>query len=121
MTYDITATLAFLPQTALVILTIALVFLEVRTYLEYRTEENTLRPGTAHTGFLPPRGKGYEHFIDCDTIVYLLEKGRKSYRVYLVKGRNPAAKVRKDKYGRYFKIHAADAAAAERIAENAFL
>ena len=120
MNYDISATLAFLPQTALVILTVALIFLEVRTYLEYRTEGNTPGPDPVHSGFLPPPGDGYEHYIDSYTVVYLLKRGRNRYRVYLVKGQDPNAKVRRDKYGRYFKIHAPDPAAAERIAENAF-
>lgn len=120
MNYDISTTLEYFPQAALVILAILLVFLEVRTFLEYRTEGNTPGPGPGHNRFLPPSGDGYEHYIDSGTIVYLLKRGRNRYRVYLVKGRDPNAKLRRDKYGRYFKIHASDPAAAERIAENAF-
>ena len=120
MNYDISTTLEYFPKAALVILAILLVFLEVRTFLEYRTEGNTSRPDPGHNGFLPPPGDGYEHYIDSNTIIYLQERGRKDYRVYLVKGRDPNAKLRRDKYGRYFKIHASDPAVAERIAENAF-
>lgn len=120
MTYDINETLRILPQISWALLAFFLILSEIRVFREYRTVENTERPETGRDGFLPPPGNGYEHYINASTVVYILRKGFNQFRVYLVRGDTPNARLRQDKYGRYFKVRCPDEGRAERIAENLF-
>lgn len=120
MQYDIYSALEVLPKIAWALLAAVLVLQEIRCFREYLTERAVERPDSGSNGFTPPPGDGYQHYINASTVVYILPKGRNHYRIYLVQGDAPRAKLRTDRYGRYFKVSCPDEGRAEKIAENAF-
>lgn len=118
--YDIYSALEILPHLSWGLLIAVLVLKEVQCFREFLTERSTERPEPGSDGFTPPPGDGYRHYINSSTIVYIQTKGRGHYRIYLVRGDAPRAKLRSDRYGRYFKVSCPDEGRAEKIAENAF-
>ena len=118
MYYSISRTLEIMPYISYAILTIFLILLEIRNWREHLTDSPCAEPG--RDGFIPPPGNGYEHYISSNAIVYLLRKSAKKYRVYLVRGETTKARIKCDRYGRYFKVTSDNPAAAERIAEKVF-
>ena len=118
--YDIYSALDILPKVAWVLLFAVLILQEVRNFREFLTERSTELPEPGSNGFTPPPGEGYQHYINASTVVYIQPNGRHRYRIYLIRGDAPRAKLRADRYGRYFKVSAADEGQAEMITENAF-
>ena len=118
--YDIYSALEILPRVAWGLLIAVLVLKEVQCFREFLTARSTERPEPGSDGFTPPPGEGYQHYINASTIVYIHPNGRSRYRIYLVRGDAPRAKLRSDRYGRYFKVSCPDEGRAEKIAENAF-
>ena len=55
-----------------------------------------------------------------NSIVYILRKARKCFRIYIVQGDNPGVKIKKDRYGKYFNARCQDTGSAERIVDKAF-
>lgn len=118
--YDIYTALEVLPQLSWGLLIAVLVLKEIQCFREFLTERSTERPEPGSDGFTPPPGEGYRYYINASTVVYIHPNGRSRYRIYLVRGDAPRAKLRSDRYGRYFKAACPDEGRAEKIAENAF-
>lgn len=118
MYYSISQTVDIMPYVSCIVLLILLLVLEIINRKENLVDKPFTEPGRG--GFLPPPGEGYEYYISADTIVYILHKSKRQYRIYLVKGNAPNAAIKHDRYGRYFKVLCDDFAAAERIIEKAF-
>ena len=115
---NIERTLAFFPYACLVLLVLALVFLEIKNRKEMLVDRPCAEPGRG--GFVPPSGDGYEYYVSRSTIVYILRKAKNRFRVYLIQGGTPNARMKHDKYGQYFTIHCENTSAAEKIIDNAF-
>lgn len=119
MYYDIEKTLEFLPYVSWGILAVTLLILEIKNFKEMLVDRPSSEPGRG--GFIPPPGgDGYEYYVSNATIVYILRKARKAFRVYIIKGSSPTARVKRDKHGEYFTVRCEDAGTAEKIIDNAF-
>ena len=118
MYYSIERTLEFFPAASLVILAVMLLFFEIKNIKEMLMDRP--RPEPARGGFIPPSGDGYEYYVSNSNIVYILQKARNRFRVYLIQGNTPRAHIKCDKYGRYFTVSCEDTGTAEKIVDNAF-
>lgn len=118
MFYQISRTLEALPYLSWVILAVALVLLEIKSYRERQTVQPEPEPGRG--GFVPPPGNGYEYFVTSGRICYILRKSKRVCRVYVVQGQNPGVNLKHDRYGQYFTVQAQDLATAEKIVDAAF-
>lgn len=118
MFYHISRTLEFLPYMAYAILGLVWVFMEVKCFRELQRE----KPGETawREGFIPPPGEGYEYYVNANSICYIQQKAKNRFKIYIVQGDRPAAKLKQDKYGTYFNASCQDAAAAEKIVDVAF-
>lgn len=116
----IARSMAFLPYVSVAALVIALILLEVKAWKETAAEEPEPEPG--RNGFVvPPGGEGYEYYVNANNIVFILQKAKKRFRVYLmVADATPHVTLKHDKYGRYFNCRAADSGEVERIVDAAF-
>lgn len=65
-------------------------------------------------------GEGYEYYVNANSICYILQKAKNRFKIYIIQGDRPAAKLKQDKYGTYFNASCQDAAAAEKIVDVAF-
>ena len=118
MYYDIELTLEFFPYTCIAILAAILVFFEIKNFKEMLIDRPDSDPGRG--GFIPPSGDGYEYYVSCSTIVYILQKAKKRFRVYLIQGGTPNAHIKHDKHGKYFTVRCEDTGTAEKIVDKAF-
>lgn len=118
MFYNIERTLEFFPYASWAVLVITLLFFEVKNIREMLIDRPHSEPGRG--GFIPPSGEGYEYYVSNSTIVYILQKAKNRFRVYLIQGSSPNAPMKHDKHGQYFTIRCEDTGTAEKIIDNAF-
>ena len=118
MFYNIERTLEFLPYISWGILVMVLVFLEIKNLKEMLIDGPVAEPGRG--GFIPPSGDGYEYYVSSSAIVYILQKAKNRFRVYLIQGDSPNTHMKHDKHGSYFTIRCEDTSAAEKIIDNTF-
>lgn len=118
MFYNIERTLDFLPCISWGILALTLVFLEVKNLKEMLIDRPQANPGRG--GFIPPSGEGYEYYVSRSTIVYILQRAKNRFRIYLIQGESPNARMKRDKHGTYFTVRCEDTSTAEKIVDNAF-
>ena len=102
MFYNIERTLEFLPYVAWWILALTLVIFEVKNFKDMVIDRPKADPGRG--GFIPPSGEGYEYDVSRSTIVYILQKAKNCFRVYLIQGDSPTVRVKHDKHGLYFTV-----------------
>lgn len=115
--YDISKTLEILPYLSWGLLAVVLAVLEFKNFREQLSDGPTAEPGRG--GFIPPPGDGYEYYVSASTIVYILKKYG-AYRVYVVQGDNPNAKLKHDRYGTFFCARGADTGTIEKIVDAAY-
>lgn len=118
MYYNIERTLEYFPYVCLVLLGVSLLFFEIKNIKEMLVDRP--HPDLRRNGFLPPPGDGYEYYISNSTIVYILQKAKNRFRVYLIQGDSPKAHTKHDKYGKYFTVKCENTSIAEKIIDNAF-
>lgn len=118
MFYNIERTLEFLPYISWGILALALVLLEVKNVKEMLIDRPMADPGRG--GFIPPSGDGYEYYVSRSTVVYIIQKAKNRFRIYLIQGDGPNAHMKRDKHGAYFTVRCEDTSTAEKIVDNAF-
>lgn len=118
MFYSIERTLEFLPNTASIILILVLLFLETKNLKEQLTDRSVADPGRG--GFVPPSGEGYEYYISNSTIVYIFQRAKNRFRVYLIQGNSPDVRIKHDKHGNYFTVRCEDTSTVEKIIDQAF-
>lgn len=118
MYYNIEHTLEFFPYACFVILGAMLLFFEIKNFKETLVDKPRSDPG--RSGFIPPSGDGYEYYVSNSTIVYILQKAKNRFRVYLIQGNAPNAHLKKDRHGQYFTVHCENTGTAEKIIDNAF-
>ena len=118
MYYNIERTLEFFPYVCITILVAMLVIFEIKNLKEMLIDRPRSDPGRG--GFIPPSGDGYEYYVSSATIVYILQKAKNRFRVYLIQGNTPNAHMRHDKHGKYFTVRCEDTGTAEKIIDNAF-
>lgn len=116
MYYSIERLLSILPPLSWAIVLLTFLILEVKNYTESLREE----PEQERSGFTPPPGTGYEYYVQSGTIVYLLQKARNRFRVYVIQGETPNVPCRRDRFGRFFTISCGDNATAERMIDRAY-
>lgn len=117
--YHISETIKILPTVCWVLLGSLTLFMEVRIFAEQLTLQPQPVPG--RDGFIQPPGQGYEYFVSAQNIVYLRQKSKRVYHVYVVKGEPPASvSIKKDKFGRYFSLRANTTSEAESIIDQAY-
>lgn len=92
--------------------------MEIKNYCEYITESSEVEP--RRNGFIPPPGEGYEYYVNSNDICYILKKTKNRFKIYVVRGNIPVAKLKRDKYGTYFNVRCRDAGAAEKIVDIAY-
>lgn len=115
MFYNISRTLEILPYIAYSLLGIIWIILEIKNFREHVTESPVVEPG--RNGFIPPPGEGYEYYVSSNNICYILQKAKNRFKIYVVCGDSPAAKLKRDKYGTYFNARCRNAGAAEKIVD----
>lgn len=71
-------------------------------------------------GFIPPSGDGYEYFVDSTRIVYVFQRAKNKFRIYLIQGDAPNVSMKHDKHGQYFTVRSESTATAEKIIDNTF-
>lgn len=118
MFYNISRTLEILPYLSWAILFVGLCFLEVKNYREQLSEAPVPEPGRG--GFVPPPGEGYEYYVSAESIVYILKKAKRLYRIYVVQGKTPNAMIKHDRFGSYFIVRCDSSAVAENIIDRSF-
>lgn len=118
MYYSIERTLEFFPYACFVILGVMLLLFEIKNLKEMLIDRPRADPGRG--GFIPPSGDGYEYYVSKSTIVYILQKAKNRFRVYLIQGGTPNAQMKHDKHGHYFTVRCEDTSTAEKIIDNAF-
>lgn len=118
MFYNIEQTLKFLPCLSWGILALTLVLLEVKNAREMLIDRPVADPGRG--GFIPPSGDGYEYYVSRSTIVYIIQKAKNRFRIYLIQGDGPNTRMKRDKHGVYFTVRCEDTSTAEKIVDNAF-
>ena len=120
MYYSISRTLELMPWLAGIVLGLTWAFLEIRNFLEQVADGPDIEPG--RNGFVRPPGEdGYEFFVTDYTIVYVLRKSARQYRIYLVQGDVPwGVKIKHDRYGSYFKVRSKDSDLVEKIVADTF-
>ena len=118
MYYDIERTLEIFPYVSWGILAVTLLILEIKNFQEMLIDS----PGSdsGRGGFIPPSGDGYMYYVSSSTIVYILQKAKNRFRVYLIQGNTPNAHIKHDKHGKYFIVRCEDTGTAEKIVDNAF-
>ena len=98
-----------------------LILLYVFTELRYHHDLVAVAPNALPGGFIPPRGTGYEYYVNLDTTVYLQRVNRREYRAYVSRGNPPAqAALRKDAHGTYFILSAKSPSEAESIVDQLY-
>lgn len=118
MYYSIERTLEFFPYVCFVILGVTLLLFEIKNAKEMLVDKPRSDPGRG--GFIPPSGEGYEYYVSNSTIVYIIQKAKNRFRIYLIQGNVPKVHMKHDKHGQYFTIHCEDSGTAEKIIDNAF-
>lgn len=118
MFYHISRTLEILPYMAYTLLGIVWIITEIKNYRD--THREPLGDTPWREGFIPPLGEGYEYYVNANSLCYILHKAKNRFRIYIIQGDRPAAKLKHDKYGTYFTASCQDAAAAEKIVDIAF-
>jgi hypothetical protein len=118
MFYNISKTLEILPYLSYIILVTTWIILEIKHFTEQLTDGPMAEPGRGN--FVPPPGEGYEYYVNSNSICYILSKAKYRYKIYVIRGEAPAAKLKKDKYGVYFNARCQDAGAAEKIVDVAY-
>lgn len=118
MFYNISRTLEIIPYFSWGILTVVLIFLEVKNFREQLSDGLSAEPGRG--GFVLPPGDGYEYYVSANSIVYILQKAKNRFRIYVVQGAYPNTKMKRDKYGAYFNVRCHDTGTAEKIVDTAF-
>ena len=117
MFYSISRTLEVLPYLSWLVLGIGLILLEVKNFNGQVGDGPT--PDPSRNGFIPPPGDGYEYYMK-GSILYIVRKGAKRFRVYIAKGDAPDVKMKQDRYGRYFSVRSAECSIVEKIIEKAY-
>lgn len=118
MFYHISRTLEILSYMAYALLGIVWIIMEIKNYCETHREPDGDTPW--REGFIPPPGEGYEYYVNANSLCYILHKAKNRFKIYIIQGERPAAKLKRDKYGTYFNASCQDAAAAEKIVDVAF-
>jgi hypothetical protein len=118
MFYNISRTLEVLPYIDYIILGFTLLILEIKNFKEMVGDNPIADAG--REGFIPPNGDGHEYFVSKNTIVYILNKAKRRYRVYLIQGEQPNVCLKHDRYGNYFNLRCENVGIAEKIIDNAF-
>lgn len=118
MYYNIERTLEFFPYACFAILGVTLLFFEIKNIKEMLIDRPHADRG--RDGFIPPCGDGYEYYVTNATIVYIIQKAKNRFRVYLIKGNAPKAHMKHDQYGQYFTVRCEDTGTAEKIVDDAF-
>ena len=77
-------------------------------------------PEAGRGGFIPPSGDGYEYFVDSTRIVYVFQRAKNKFRIYLIQGDAPNVSMKHDKHGQYFTVRSESTATAEKIIDNTF-
>ena len=85
MFYNIERTLQILPGVYWAVLGIVLLFLEIKNFKEMVKDS----PEAGRGGFIPPSGDGYEYFVDSTRIVYVFQRAKNKFRIYLIQGDAP--------------------------------
>lgn len=93
MFYNISRTLEIMPYISWSVLLIVWLFIENKCYKEQLSDEPQTEPGREN--FILPPGAGYEYYVSSNSIVYILRKARKCFRIYIVQGDNPGVKIKK--------------------------
>lgn len=118
MYYSIERTLEIFPYVCFFLLGVTLLFLEIKNIKEMVADR--LDPNPGRGGFIPPSEEGYEYYVSNTTIVYILQKAKNRFRVYMILGDSPGVHMRHDKYGKYFTVHCKDTGTAEKIIDKTF-
>lgn len=118
MFYNISRTLEIMPYLSYIILFIVWLCIETKCYKEQLSDDPQPEPGREN--FILPPGDGYEYYVSANSIVYILRKAKRRFRIYVIYGESPGVRMKKDKYGRYFNVRCQDAGSAERIIDKAF-
>lgn len=118
MFYHISRTLEILPYIAYALLGIVWITMEIKNYCDTHREPEGDTPW--REGFIPPPGEGYEYYVNANSLCYILHKAKNRFKIYIIQGEQPAAKLKRDKYGTYFNASCQNAAAAEKIVDVAF-
>ena len=63
---------------------------------------------------------GYEYFVDSTRIVYVFQRAKNKFRIYLIQGDAPNVSMKHDKHGQYFTVRSESTATAEKIIDNTF-
>lgn len=100
MFYNIERTLQILPGVCWAVLGIVLLFLEIKNFKEMVKDS----PEAGRGGFIPPSGDGYEYFVDSTRIVYVFQRAKNKFRIYLIQGDAPNVSMKHDKHGQYFQF-----------------
>lgn len=116
MFYNIERTLQILPGVCWAVLGIVLLFLEIKNFKEMVKDS----PEAGRGGFIPPSGDGYEYFVDSTRIVYVFQRAKNKFRIYLIQGDAPNVSMKHDKHGQYFTVRSESTATAEKIIDNTF-
>lgn len=118
MYYDISKTLQFAPYISFAVILIAWIIIEINCLKEQLNEKVMLEP--IREGFIPPAGNGYEYYVNSDNVVYILQRHKKNFRIYVTQGNLPKAKMKHDRYGTYFDIRSEDSGTVERIIDSIY-
>lgn len=118
MFYNISKTLEILPYMAYGLLGIVWIIMEIKNFREQLSEVPVAEPGRGD--FIPPPGEGYEYYVNSNSICYIFQKAKNRFKIYVIQGDSPAAKLKRDKYGTYFNARCQDTGAAERIVDVAY-
>lgn len=120
--YHIQNTLNIFPYISYVVISICWVFLEIKAIKDQVGEKEAADPGRG--GFIPPNGKeGYEYFVSKSgppVLVYICKKTKDQYKVYVVQGNPPNVKMKHDRNGEYFNVHAQEGFAVEKIVDQVY-
>ena len=92
MFYNIERTLQILPGMCWAVLGIVLLFLEIKNFKEMVVD----KPEVGRDGFIPPSGDGYEYFVDSTRIVYVFQRAKNKFRIYLIQGDAPNVSMKHD-------------------------
>lgn len=118
MFYNIEQTLEYLPYISFGILVVTLLFLESRNIKEQLRDRPEAE--SERGNFIPPHGDGYEYYVSANTIVYVLNKAKKRFRVYLIQGNQPHVRLKHDSHGTYFTVRAENTGTVEKIIDRTF-
>ena len=119
MYYSITKTLEVMPYISFFAILIYWVILEIKCIKQQLNEKVTVEP--IRGNFIPPAGNGYEYYVNSKSVVYILQRYKKHFRIYVTEGEFPInVKIKKDKHGQYFDIRSEDCATVERIIDSTY-